>query len=282
MISGARIACLAACIPLVAAVTYQSQIAEWRRQREASLETDGGWLTVNGLYWLHEGSNPFGSGSGSAIVLPAGPAHAGVFLLNRGKVTAEMNGGSRPLRADSDDAVSVARLKLFVIQRGDRYGIRLKDPESPMRREFHGLEYFPAREEYRVVAQFVPKARKIPIANIIGQTEPEDSPGYVVFHLQGRQFQLTPVYDDPGSKDLFFMFKDGTSGKETYGAGRFLDTDPPKDGRVVLDFNKAYNPPCAFTPYATCPLPPKENRLPVRIEAGEKTYGHAAPETHSN
>ena len=151
-----------------------------------------------------------------------------------------------------------------------------------MRREFHGLEYFPAREEYRVIARFVPEPRKIPIANIIGQTEPEDSPGYAVFQLHGRQFRLTPVYDDPGSKDLFFMFKDETSGKETYGAGRFLDTDPPKDGRVVLDFNKAYNPPCAFTPYATCPLPPKENRLPVRIEAGEKTYGHPAPESHSN
>lgn len=280
--SRARVAWLAACVPLAAAMTYPSQIAEWRRQREASLKADGGWLTVNGLYWLHEGANRFGSGSANDVVLPAGPARAGVFTLNQGKVAAEINGASRPLRADSDDAVIVSRLKLFVIQRGDRYGIRLKDPESPMRREFHGLEYFPPREEYRVPGRFVPEPRKIPIANIIGQTEPEDSPGYVVFQLHGRQLRLTPVYDDPGSKDLFFMFRDETSGKETYGAGRFLDTDPPKDGRVVLDFNKAYNPPCAFTPYATCPLPPKENRLSMRIEAGEKTYGHAVPEPHSN
>lgn len=282
MRSGARAAWLLVCIPLAAAVTYQSQIAEWRRQREASLKAEGGWLSVNGLYWLHAGANRFGSGSTNDIVLPTGARQAGIFTLRGTTVTAQVNGASRALRPDSDDALTVARLKLFVIQRGDRYGIRLKDPQSPMRREFQGLEYFPTREQYRVIARFVPDARKIPIANIIGQTEPEDSPGYVVFQLQGRQLRLTPVYDDPGSKNLFFMFKDETSGKESYGAGRFLDTDPPHYGRVVLDFNKAYNPPCAFTPYATCPLPPKENRLAVRIEAGEKTYGHAAPETHSN
>jgi len=168
----------------------------------------------------------------------------------------------------------VDRLRLYAILRAGRVGIRMKDPQSEFRRNFHGLDYFPAREDYRITAQFVPDPKKIPITNILGQTEPEESPGYVIFRLHGQEYRLRPVYDDPGSKDLFFIFKDQTSGKETYGAARFLDTAPPKDGHVELDFNKAYNPPCAFTPYATCPLPPKENRLTLRIEAGEKTYGH--------
>ena len=269
-----RLVLLAIGLPLLAAVSYQSQIGEWHKQREASLRRDGGWLTVTGLFWLHNGRNTFGTAPKSDIALPAGPAMAGAFDLRDGRVAVEMNGSSRVLRPDTDDAVNVGRLRLYVIQRADRYGIRMKDPESPYLRDFHGIDAFPANEEYRITAKFVAQARKIPISNIVGQTEPEDSPGYVVFRLHGQEYRLWPVFDDPGSKDLFFIFRDLTSQKETYGAGRFLDTDPPKNGEVVLDFNKAYNPPCAFTPYATCPLPPKENRLAVRIEAGEKKYGH--------
>ncbi|PWU11903.1 MAG: DUF1684 domain-containing protein [Terriglobia bacterium] len=265
--------CLVA-LPLLAALSYQSEIAQWREKREARLQHDGGWLTVAGLFWLHEGQNVFGSAARSDVVLPAGPARAGIFELHNGKVTVKMDGAAREVRADTDDVVNVGRLHLYVIKRSDKIGIRLKDPESPYVRAFHGIEYYPAREEYKLTAQFVADPKKIPITNILGQTEPEDSPGYVVFRLNGKEYRLRPVYDDPNSKDLFFIFKDQTAGKETYGAGRFLDTDPPKDGKVVLDFNKAYNPPCAFTPYATCPLPPPENRLAVRLEAGEKTYGH--------
>jgi uncharacterized protein len=261
-------------LPLLAAVSYQSEIAEWRQKREASLRRDGGWLTVTGLFWLHDGRNSFGTGAKNDIALPAGPAAAGVFELHGGKVTVEMGGSLKAVRADSDDVVNVGRLRLYVIQRSDRYGIRMKDPESPFLRDFRGIEAFPPSEEYRVTAKFVADPRKIPITNILGQTEPEDSPGYVVFRLRGQEYRLRAVLDDPGSKDLSFIFRDQTSQKETYGAGRFLDTDAPKDGKVVLDFNKAYNPPCAFTPYATCPLPPQENRLAVRIEAGEKKYGH--------
>ena len=260
-------------LPLAAAITYQAQIAQWRQDREARLKADGGWLTVAGLFWLHEGRNSFGADAKNDIALPAGPPHAGVFELRGGRVTVKMDGATRELRPDTEDSASAGRLSLFVIERDGRYGIRLKDPESSYRREFHGLDYFPARQQYRLTAQFVPDPKKIPITNILGQTEPEESPGYVVFTLQGRQLRLRPVYDDPPSKDLFFIFRDLTSGKETYGAGRFLDTPAPQGGKVVLDFNKAYNPPCAFTPYATCPLPPKENRLQVRIEAGEKKYG---------
>jgi uncharacterized protein (DUF1684 family) len=269
-----RLVVLLAGLPLLAAVSYQSEIAEWRQKREASLRRDGGWLTVTGLFWLHDGRNTFGSGTKNDIELPDGPTTAGVFDLHDGNVTVEMAGSRRAVRADSADVVNVGRLGLYVIERSDRYGIRLKDPQSQFLRNFHGIETFPANEAYRVTATFVADPRKIPITNIVGQTEPEDSPGYVVFRLHGQEYRLRPVLDDPGSKNLFFIFRDQTSQKETYGAGRFLDTDGPQDGKVVLDFNKAYNPPCAFTPYATCPLPPKDNQLAVRIEAGEKKYGH--------
>jgi uncharacterized protein len=167
--------------------------------------------------------------------------------------------------------VTLGSLSLLVIRRGDRYGIRLKDRNSRLRKEFTGLRYFPVNESYRVSARFVADARKIPIPNILGQTEDTPSPGYVEFDLEGRKLRLTPVEESPN--ELFFIFRDLTSGRETYGSGRFLDAPVPKDGRVELDFNKAYNPPCAFTPYATCPLPPKQNRLPVPIAAGELKYG---------
>lgn len=268
------LACFSAIGVLMAAAGYQSEIAAWRQQREANLRRDGSWLTVTGLFWLREGTNRFGAGPADEIVLPAGAPVAGSFELHKGKVTAKVSSGTRELRPDTDDMVQVGRLRLYLIQRGDRYAIRLKDPESPFLRDFHGLEYFPAREEYRVTARFVPEPRKIPIANIVGQTELDDSPGYAVFQLHGREFRLYPVLEEPGAKELFFIFRDATAGKETYGAGRFLYTSLPNNGTVVLDFNKAYNPPCAFTPYATCPLPPSENRIAVRIEAGEKKYGH--------
>ena len=269
-------ACGVFCGLYAASGTYQSEMAEWRKQREAALVADGGWLTVTGLFWLHEGANRFGSGAANEIELPNDPAlqGGGAFDLDHGKVVMRMDGQSRELRADSTesrDVVTLGSLSLFVIRRGERYGIRLKDRNSRLRKEFTGLRYFPVTESYRVSARFVPDARKIPIPNILGQTEDMSSPGYVEFDLEGRKLRLTPVEESPD--ELFFIFRDLTSGRETYGSGRFLHTAMPKDGKVELDFNKAYNPPCAFTPYATCPLPPKENRLPVRIAAGEFKYG---------
>jgi uncharacterized protein (DUF1684 family) len=170
--------------------------------------------------------------------------------------------------------VPIGRLKLFVIRRGEKIGIRLKDPDSEYRRAFHGIDYYPAAEPYRVTAKFVTEKRSIPILNVLGQTEQSECPGYAVFRLGGKEYRLYPILEEPGAKELFYIFRDLTTGKETYPAGRFLYSDLPKDGQVILDFNKAYNPPCAFTPFATCPLPPKENHLGVRIEAGEKTFGH--------
>jgi hypothetical protein len=264
-------------LPALAALqaSYPDEIARWRRDREARLTADDGWLTVAGLFWLHPGANTFGKAPGAAIALPDGPAQAGVFTFNGRRVTLTMNGATREVKPDSDaDRVKVGRLSLFPIRRGDRFGIRLKDPESPYRRQFHGLEYFPASQAWRVRARWVAAAKKIPILNVLGQTELSECPGYAEFELGGKRLRLYPILESPDDRQLFYIFRDETAGKETYGAGRFLYSDMPRGGWVVLDFNKAYNPPCSFTPYATCPLPPPENRLGVRIEAGEKKYGH--------
>ena len=255
---------------------YRAQIENWRRHREAALTADGGWLTVTGLFWLREGTNTFGSAASNDIVLPADPALAdgGAFRLSKGKVWFSMGMQARELQPDSNgkpDAVTLGSLTMFVIQRGGKFGIRLKDNNSRLRQEFTGLHYFPVREEYRIRTRLVPDSRKIPILNVLGQVEDTPSPGYVEFEIDGQKLRLTPVQEAPD--ELSFIFRDLTAGKQTYGSGRFLDTELGKDGEVVLDFNKAYNPPCAFTPYATCPLPPKENRLGVRIEAGELKYG---------
>jgi uncharacterized protein (DUF1684 family) len=181
----------------------------------------------------------------------------------------------RPDSSGSPDVVSLGRLTLFVIERGGRLGIRLKDRESPLRKAFTGLRWFEVKEEYRVAARYVsypePKAIKVP--NILGQSEAMPSLGYAVFERDGQEVRLEGVLEEKDARQLFFIVRDQTSGKETYPAGRFFYADLPKDGRIVLDFNKAYNPPCAFTPYATCPLPPPQNWMPVRIEAGELSYG---------
>ena len=269
--------CLAfAMLTCFADMSYQASIEQWRAQREARLKSDDGWLSVAGLFWLKEGANTIGSDSSNSIVLPRGPAKAGVFEFHAGTTTFRpASGAAMQLKSDSEgepDKVKIDNLTMFVIHRGDRYAIRLKDPESEFRHEFTGLHWFPVNDSYRVTAKFVPyePPKILAIPNILGETEKQPSPGYAEFTLQGRLFRLDPVIEDD---HLFFIFHDQTSGKETYPPGRFLDAEMAKDGKVVLDFNKAYNPPCAFTPYATCPLPPKQNRLPTRIEAGELTYG---------
>jgi uncharacterized protein (DUF1684 family) len=264
-------------------------MGKWRQQRQENLKADGGWLTVAGLFWLKEGENTMGSGRQNNFVLPPGsaPENLGTFDFHGGKVTfrassgvgVKLNGNwveTATLKDDSTgspDVIGISNLSMFVVQRGKRFGIRLKDNDSEARRKFTGTRWFPIAEEYRVTAKFVPynPPRKIAVPNILGDVEQEDSPGYVEFTLKGQKFRLDPVSEGDG---LFFIFKDLTSGKETYPPGRFLSTDLPQNGEVVLDFNQAVNPPCAFTPYATCPLPPAQNHLPVRIEAGELRYGH--------
>jgi uncharacterized protein (DUF1684 family) len=272
---------------------YRGEIEKWRQHREARLKAEDGWLAVAGLFWLDEGVNRFGSGPGNSIGLPAGaaPPVAGTFELRQGRVSVRIEPGvsvttaggpvmAMGLRSDDPgppDVLKLGRLTLQVIARSGRYGIRMKDPESETRRSFSGLRWFPVRDDMRVEARFVawPSPRTIPIPNVLGQVNDLPSPGYAEFTLAGRRLRLEPVIEEPGAHELFFIFRDQTAGKETYPAGRFLYAPMPQDGAVVLDFNKAYSPPCAFTAYATCPLPPPQNRLPIRIEAGEKNpHGH--------
>ncbi len=273
----------------VSTPSYKAEIEQWRHEREARLKADDGGLTVAGLFWLKDGKNTVGTDKSNAIALPEGsaPASVGVFEFQNGQtlfrarpgVTIMVNGKPatsatlKPDTSDSPDIVQVNDLTMFVIQRGERWGIRLKDKNSGMRKTFTGLKFFPPDERFRVRAKFVPynPPKMIPVPNIQGETEEDASPGYVEFTLNGHACRLEPVME---GDTLFFIFKDMTSGKETYPPGRFLNTPMPENGEVTLDFNQAYNPPCAFTPFATCPLPPRQNQLPIRITAGELRYGH--------
>ena len=289
VISRVLITILALAMLPVDPASYRAQIEKWRQQREERLKAEEGWLTLAGLFWLKEGESTMGAGRENNFVLPPGsaPDKVGTFEFHGGKTVFQaapgaavtVNGkavSTASLTADSagsPDVLRIGNLSMFVIQRGSRYGVRLKDKDSEARRKFAGTRWFPVAEEYRVTAKFVPYSppKKIAVPNILGDVEQEASPGYVEFTLKGRQFRLDPVSEGDG---LFFIFKDLTGGKETYPSGRFLSADLPQNGEVVLDFNQAVNPPCAFTPYATCPLPPAQNHLPVRIEAGELRYGH--------
>lgn len=266
---------------------YRATIERWRAQREADLRAEDGWLSVNGLFWLEAGDNTVGSAPDSQVLLPAdaAPARAGVIRLEGRRVTLRLEEGvtallngrpvrSAELRSDatgSGDVVTLGRLKLLLLERGGRYAIRLKDPESPMRKQFTGLKWFPVREEWRITGRLVPHAtpQKLVFDTVIGTREEMESPGEVVFEYGGREYRLLAARS---GKRLFLVFRDATSGKTTYGAGRFLYADELPGGAVLLDFNKAYNPPCAFTPYATCPLPPRQNRLPIAVTAGEMNY----------
>jgi uncharacterized protein (DUF1684 family) len=269
---------------------YRNEVEQWRARRLDRLRADGGWLTLVGLFWLEPGKNPVGSGSGNRVVLPAGksPAFVGSLDRNADIVTLHAAPGSgllsegKPvtnleLRADADGeptVLTLGSLSFYVIRRGERLGVRVKDSQSEARARFRGIESFAFDPKWRVEARFEPydPPRSISVPSVLGTVDEEKCPGALVFELEGRTYRLDPLIEK-GETDLFVIFGDRTNGAQTYGAGRFLYATSPVNGRTVLDFNKAYNPPCAFTPYATCPLPPLENRLALRIEAGEKKYG---------
>jgi uncharacterized protein (DUF1684 family) len=270
---------------------YAAEVQAWRTQRETRLRAEGGWLALAGLFWLKEGANSFGAGPGNDVVLPAGaaPARAGVFERQGGRVTVRMAPGveaslagtpveSAEVRSDAagtPDVLAVGRLRLQVIDRSGRLGIRVRDPQSPVRLGFKGLSWFPVDASWRVTGRFVPhgQPRTLELADVTGSVQKMTAPGYVVFTHGGRELRLEPVLEAADAKELFFIFRDATSGHGTYGAGRYLYAPLPRDGQVVLDFNKAYSPPCAYTRFATCPLPPRQNRLAVRVQAGEKYSG---------
>ncbi len=283
---------LQAAAPAPAAGDYRAEIEKWRQDRETRLKADGGWLTVSGLFWLKEGLNRFGTDPGLEIVLPPGsaPRLAGTFELKGGKAIVRVDTGTTvtasgrsvtemELKSDKSGEpteLALGDLTMFVIERGDKIGIRLKDKNSRMRREFTGLKWYPVEPRYRITGTWTDydPPKEIPVPNILGQIDKLPCPGFVTFKVNGETVKLEPVLENPDDQELFFIFRDGTSGGTTYHSGRFLYADKPVEGKVVLDFNKAYNPPCAFTPYATCPLPPAQNRLKVKIEAGEMAYGH--------
>ncbi|MBV8877838.1 MAG: DUF1684 domain-containing protein [Gammaproteobacteria bacterium] len=274
----------------------RADVSAWRAHRLESLTSDNGWLTLTGLFWLKEGPNSFGRAPDNGLVLenPALAEHCGTFLVSGHSVRFTAASGSgvtsggravssldlQPDTAGEPTVLASGPLRFFVIERAGNLGVRVRDLNNPHRTGFQGLDYFPVSTDWVFDARFEPyqPARHISIINILGMQQDYASPGAVVFMKDGREWRLDTVLEAPGEKELFIMFADATSGHETYGAGRFLYVPLPAAGRTRLDFNKAYNPPCALNDFATCPLPPPQNRLSLRVEAGEKTYtgGHAA------
>lgn len=280
--------------------SYKESIAAWRADREARLKADDGWLTVVGLTWIKNGESTIGSNPSSTVVLPKStPDRVGTLTLAGGKVRFKPAPGLAPnavtingqparemeLKPDLDETytrVVVERVKFFIIQREnagapDKFGVRIKDNDSAARRAFTRLKWYPVDPSWRITAQYVPydKPRQLHFETEVGVTEHDPSPGYVQFERNGKTYRMDAVLED---KDLWFVMRDATSGKTTYAASRFLYTELPKNGvkkpgPVVLDFNEAQNPPCVFTAYATCPLPPPQNRLTLAVTAGEQMYG---------
>jgi uncharacterized protein len=273
---------------------WRQEVEAFRKERVEDLKKEDGWFTLVGLSWLDEGENRFGSDPEGKVVLPEGksPKVAGVLVRKGDKVSVrvepgvKVTSGGEPLdprttRELSSDAkgeptvLEMGSVSFYIIQRGDMVGVRVKDKQSAALAAFHGLDTYPIQPAWRVEARFEPydPPKTIGIPNILGQVTDSPAPGAVVFDWQGKTYRLDALGDP--KEGLSLIFADQTNGKDTYGAGRFLETGPVKDGKVVVDFNLAYNPPCAFTAFATCPLPPAQNRLALRVEAGEKKYaGH--------
>ena len=269
----------------VIAQDYETEINLWRTDREARLTAEDGWLTVAGLFFLTEGTSSFGKSPLNDIVLTSGPEMAGLFTLRDGSISVEALKGQTlsvdgkdvgsatlwPFEGNETPTVTIGALTLFGHYSGDRLAIRMRDRDSEIRRDFTGLRWFSPDESYRVRGTFIPheEPRIVELPNILGDVETFRSSGAVKLTVHGQELTMTTI--DSGNR-LWFIFRDLTSGKETYPAARFLYAPAPQEGTTVVDFNQAYNPPCAFNPHTTCPLPPLENRLPIRIEAGELDY----------
>ena len=281
------VAALGAALPALAAdPAYVQSVEQWRERADASLRRDNGWLTLAGRYVMKPGVNTFGTGEKNDIVFPKGlgPERMGTIDVQPGKVTLKLEPGFTMKKdgqeftervmgtaLDNRDWVSNGRVAFHIIEREGRYVLRLADNESEVRKAFGGRVWYGVNEKYRVKARFVPykPPRKIPIVNVLDEVSEEPAPGYVEFDLNGKKHRLDAVGDGEG---LFFVFRDATAGQTTYRPGRFLYVEKkPEPGKpFLLDLNRAYNPPCAFSEFTTCPLPPKQNILKVRVEAGEK------------
>lgn len=262
---------------------HEASVEAWRAERYARLRREVGWLTLAGLDWLKDGSNRLGTDASNEVVLPAGPPLAGTVVVENGRAVASgsfIHDGALvdrlPLVDDLDGPptlLELENLRLCVINRGGRLGIRTWDTDAPQRRSFAGIDHWPVDARWRLEGRFEPTpGRSVTVPDVLGDAEPYAAPGDVVFEVDGVAHRLQAV-DGGDAGELWLIFGDATNRQETYGGGRFLYTDAPDaSGNVVVDFNRAYNPPCVFSPYATCPLPWPANRLPIRIEAGERRY----------
>lgn len=270
---------------------YIQSMQEWQAQRLENLKSENGWLNLVGLYWLKEGQNPFGSNEANNIVFPeSAPEFIGAIILYKGNISVSINEDVEVFINDSllkehdvyTDAYDhttqfkMGSFRWYIIKRGDRYGIRLRNLESPLINQITKIPSYPINASWRINAHFekFDAPKEIAVPNILGDTEYEKCYGLLKFQIEGKKLSLMPLGNGIND-DFFLIFADETSAEETYGAGRFLSVDKPdKNGNTIIDFNKATNPPCAFTEYATCPLPPQENRLTVKIQAGEKINEH--------
>lgn len=257
--------------------TYHQEIQTFRNARLSSLKSENGWLNLAGLFWLKEGKNTFGGNEKNDFIFSSDHADPflGELMLKDGKVYYQTVSDTMLVYRDDIQApvVSHRSLRWFIIKRGDKYAVRLRDLEGEYLKAFKGIDTFPTDSTYRIVADFVPtKGKMITIIDVTGRAYPLESPGLLRFKIGKKSYDLETSQE---GNNLFVVFGDLTNKKQTYGAGRFIDTAlPDSRGKVVIDFNKAYNPPCAFTPFATCPLPTAANKLAVEIKAGEQFHGH--------
>ena len=265
---------------------YQKEIADWDRTRKEFLLSPSGWINLEGLFWLKPGSNTFGSDKTNDLVYKdaAFPKLAGYFIWENGKVSWITKDKINTTLQDTviskavlfEEGITPALMafgnfRWSIIKRDDMIGVRLRNLNASALKEFNGIKRFPVNEQWRVTAHLEPvSSANLFITNVLGQTIVENSPGKLKFTIHGKNYQLYALTE---GDQLFILFGDATSGKTTYPTGRFVYAQlPDANGNTILDFNKAYNPPCAFTVYATCPIPPKQNVLPIAVDAGEKDY----------
>ena len=294
----AILACLSFSLAAQDGYSQQDELA-WRTQHATDLQKPDGWLSLIGLEWLQPGETSIGSAQDNKIHLPnTAPAHLAILKLENSAVTLlpssegfpvglqvdKLPAKQQALRADADkdkfnSHVTIGTLNFYVIKRADRFALRIKDAKSPSRLEFHGLKWFEPNPAYRVTAQWTPyvPAKSVSLLTLVGTEYSEPVPGFAEFTLGGKTYRLEPVLEDPNTPKLFFILLDTTSAETTYPACRFLYTTFPnhgldQPGELLLDFNHLENPPCAYTPYATCPLPPAGNRLPIALPVGEQRY----------
>ena len=275
----------------MSANTFAQAEKSWRDQRRERLLAPDGWTSLVGLHWIDQGSHYLGSAADNGIRLAMGPEHLGMidikgdqirFVPDKGAVLTldeQPLTGATSLKSDMDDGgpsvvgFDEGKGEATVIRRGERYALRVKHADAPTRTGFTGLDYWPADPAWKVEGKYIPHeaGKTMGVASIIGTIEPAANPGLVEFQRDGQTHRIEAI--DEGDGRLFLVFADRTNGHGSYGAGRFLYAEKPDaSGKVVIDFNQSYNPPCAFTAFATCPLPPPENRLDVAITAGEKAY----------